>query len=120
MTDSRARSHKVAVPVSDGCLAEHFGHCERFAVYEVDRAAGEVLGSESHVPPPHEPGALPRWLHGLGADVIIAGGMGRRAQTLFAENGIDVVVGAPSEPPDDVVAAYAAGTLEAGENACDH
>ena len=37
------------------------------------------------VPPPHEPGVLPGWLHHLGADVIIAGGMGQRAISLFGE-----------------------------------
>jgi hypothetical protein len=33
--------------------------------------------------PPHEPGVLPSWLHELGADVIIAGGMGQCASSLF-------------------------------------
>jgi len=120
MTDTTREHRKIAVPISDGRLAQHFGHCEQFAVYEVDRETGEVLGSESHVPPAHEPGALPRWLHGLGADVIIAGGMGRRAQTLFEENGIEVVVGAPSAAADEIVTAYIGGSLEAGENVCDH
>ena len=36
------------------------------------------LGKENEtlVPPPHEPGVLPTWLHELGADVIIVGGIG--------------------------------------------
>ena len=60
------------------------------------------------------------WLAERGAEVIIAGGMGQRALQLFAENGIKVVVGAPSEPPEDVLAAYLNGTLETGGNVCDH
>ena len=52
--------------------------------------------------------------------MIIAGGMGQRAQSLFAENGIKVVVGAPAETPEQLVAEYLAGTLKAGENVCDH
>jgi predicted Fe-Mo cluster-binding NifX family protein len=71
-------------------------------------------------PPPHEPGLLPRWLHEQGATVIIAGGMGQRAQGLFAENGIKVVVGAPAEAPDALVRAYLDGTLKTGGNVCDH
>jgi predicted Fe-Mo cluster-binding NifX family protein len=63
---------------------------------------------------------LPQWLHEQGADVIIAGGMGQRAQGLFAQNGIEVVVGAPGGDPADVAAAYLSGTLETGENVCDH
>ena len=119
MTDTSSERRKIAVPTAGGRLAQHFGHCEQFTVYEIDEG-GEVANSESHVPPAHEPGALPRWLHGLGANVIIAGGMGRRAQTLFEENGIEVVVGAPAGAPEEIVAAYLGGSLEAGENVCDH
>jgi hypothetical protein len=46
--------------------------------------------------------------------------MGSRAQGLFAEQAISVVVGAPDEVPEAIVASYLDGTLEAGENACDH
>jgi predicted Fe-Mo cluster-binding NifX family protein len=63
---------------------------------------------------------LPRWLKGLGVHVIIAGGMGGRARDLFAENGIEVVTGAPPEAPEVVVRDYLQGTLVTGPNACDH
>jgi len=59
-------------------------------------------------------------MHEQGAELVIAGGMGRRAQQLFAQHGVDVVTGAPPEPPETVVAAYLDGTLEVGANACDH
>jgi predicted Fe-Mo cluster-binding NifX family protein len=52
--------------------------------------------------------------------MIIAGGMGQRAQGLFVEQGIQVLVGAPAETPEKLVADYLAGTLQAGENICDH
>jgi predicted Fe-Mo cluster-binding NifX family protein len=73
-----------------------------------------------HQAPPHEPGLRPRWLHERGADVIIAGGMGQRAQQLFAQSGMTVVVGAPAETPEQLASAYLSGTLQAGENICDH
>ena len=71
-------------------------------------------------PPAHEPGVLPRWLGEKGVNIIIAGGMGSRAQNLFAEQNIEVVVGAPAEAPDAIVNAYLAGSLQAGDNICDH
>jgi len=111
---------KIAIPVADGRLCMHFGHCEQFALVEVDDGNKTVTGTSYLTPPPHEPGVLPRWLHEQGANVIIAGGMGRRAQGLFSQNEIEVVVGAPAEKPEDVVSAFLAGTLEAGENVCDH
>lgn len=111
---------KIAVPLDNGRISAHFGHCADFALYEVDPARKVTLSKTTLAAPPHEPGLLPRWLHEHGADVIIAGGMGRRAQDLFARQGIQVVVGAPPDAADQVVVAYLAGTLQAGANTCDH
>jgi len=111
---------KIAVPTSGGRLAAHFGHCEQFALFEIDGDPPAAVGSEALTAPAHAPGLLPQWLNEQGADVIIAGGMGRRAQNLFAQSGIDVVVGAPSEQPERVVELYLAGELETGDNICDH
>jgi predicted Fe-Mo cluster-binding NifX family protein len=111
---------KIAIPVEAGRVSMHFGRCEEFAIYEVSETDRAVLSKTTHTPPAHEPGVLPRWLHELGADVIITGGMGPRAQQLFAQNGISVVLGSPADAPEQVAAAYLNGTLEAGENVCDH
>jgi predicted Fe-Mo cluster-binding NifX family protein len=111
---------KIAIPIVGGRLSLHFGHSEQFAIVEVDGRDPKTFQQTMYDAPPHEPGLLPRWLHELGADVIIAGGMGQRAQQLFAQNGIAVVVGAPAETPEALAAAYANGTLQAGDNICDH
>jgi len=111
---------KIAVPVAQGMLAMHFGHCEQFAVFEVDSDKKTILSKEMHTPPRHEPGVLPKWLSELGAKVILTGGMGIRAQNLFTQNGVDVVVGAPAEDPEKVVQAYLDGNLKPGANICDH
>ena len=110
----------VAIPVTDGRLCAHFGHCERFAIFETNTASRQILGSRQIDPPPHQPGLLPRWLHDEGADVVIAGGMGRRAQDIFNEQGIRVVVGASDDHPESIVRAYLAGDLSLAENPCDH
>ena len=114
------RNMKIAIPLAEGRLSMHFGHCEQFALVEVDEAAKTAGKTELLTPPSHEPGVLPRWLHEQGASVIIASGMGMRAQQLFAQNNITVVVGAPAEQPEQLVSAYLSGTLEAGDNVCDH
>jgi predicted Fe-Mo cluster-binding NifX family protein len=98
----------------------HFGHCQQFALVDVDESNDNATQMELVTPPPHEPGLLPRWLHAKGVDVIIAGGMGQRAQQLFGQNGIKVLVGAPAESPEQLVSAYLAGSLQSGANACDH
>jgi predicted Fe-Mo cluster-binding NifX family protein len=114
------RSMKIAIPTAEGKLCLHFGHCQQFAMVQADAQSKSVGSVEFLTPPPHEPGVLPRWLHEQGADVIIAGGMGQRAQSLFAQNGIDVVVGAGVDDPASIAAAYLEGTLESGQNVCDH
>jgi Mrp family chromosome partitioning ATPase/predicted Fe-Mo cluster-binding NifX family protein len=109
---------KVAIPLAEGRLCNHFGHCEKFAVIQVKE--GSMGAKEFHTPPPHEPGLLPRWLGDLGVNLIIAGGMGQRALGLFAERGIKVITGAPNGEPEALVRDYLAGILVSGANVCDH
>ena len=111
---------KIAIPTSDGLLCPHFGHCDEFTIVDADQQSKQVLGMQTVPAPPHEPGLLPRWLHDLGAELVIAGGMGGRAQGLFAENGIQVCVGAPTESPADLTESWLNGTLKIGQNCCDH
>lgn len=109
---------KIAIPLAEGKLTAHFGHCREFALVEVED--NQIKAKEIQVPPPHEPGVLPKWLHEQGADVIIAGGMGMRAMDLFAQNGIKVMTGAPSLTPEELVKQYLDSTLTTGANLCDH
>jgi ATP-binding protein involved in chromosome partitioning len=117
---SNKTNMKIAIPLAGGRLCMHFGHCETFALIDVDMEKKEIVGRTEVTPPPHEPGVLPRWLSEQGATAILAGGMGQRAQGLFAEQKIQVMVGLPAETPDALVKQYLAGTLQAGENVCDH
>jgi predicted Fe-Mo cluster-binding NifX family protein len=109
---------KFAIPLAEGKLTAHFGHCQEFALVEVED--NQIKNKETLVPPPHEPGVLPKWLHDLGADVIIAGGMGARALDLFAQNDIKVIVGAAALAPEELVKQYLDNTLQTGGNVCDH
>jgi len=118
--DKGGHSMRYAVPLSRGVLSAHFGHCEQFALVDVDPETKQVTGVTRADPPAHEPGALPAWLKENGAGVIIAGGMGQRAQGLFAESGIQVVVGASEATPEELVRAHLDGRLDAGPNICDH
>jgi ATP-binding protein involved in chromosome partitioning len=114
------RPMKIAIPVTKGVLASHFGHCEQFVLFDVG-PDGKTVGNRQVVtPPPHEPGTFPKWLHEQGATVIIAGGMGSRAQSLFGQNGIQVVVGVTGGTPETIVHKFLAGRLTKGANICDH
>jgi predicted Fe-Mo cluster-binding NifX family protein len=111
---------RIAIPVAQGKLSMHFGHCDSFALIDFDSKSAPVARRQEVKAPPHQPGLLPRWLAEQGVNVVIAGGMGPRAVSLFSEHGIQVIVGAPRDTPDRLVAAFIAGELKLGENVCDH
>jgi predicted Fe-Mo cluster-binding NifX family protein len=111
---------RIAIPLAEGKLAMHFGHCERFALIDVDASAKKILKREDIEAPPHQPGLLPPWLAERGANMIIAGGMGQSAHELFAARSMEVMLGAAAETPEKLVTDYLAGTLTLGENICDH
>ena len=111
---------RFAIPLAEGKLAVHFGHCASFALVDVDPATKAIIARKDVDAPPHQPGLLPPWLAERNVNRIIAGGMGQRAQQLFTAQGIEVIVGAPVETPENLVTAFLGGSLQVGSNACDH
>jgi ATP-binding protein involved in chromosome partitioning len=116
------RDHMIryAIPTANGELCLHFGHCETFAFIDVDEDQKKIVNQEFQNPPPHEPGVLPQWLAKNNVRIVIAGGMGSRAQSLFEQNGIQVITGAQVDKPEKVVNAYLSNNLKLGDNVCDH
>jgi len=55
-----------------------------------------------------------------GVSAVIAGGMGSRAQALFHENRIGVIIGVMETDPEKAVLNYLSGSLATGDNICDH
>jgi len=111
---------RYAVPVSGGTVSAHFGHCEHFALFDVDEVKKQILKKELVNSPGHQPGLLPEWLAEQGVAVIIAGGMGSRAQSLFQQNHIQVIIGAMESDPEKAVISYLSDALATGDNICDH
>ncbi|OPX29333.1 MAG: ATPase [Candidatus Cloacimonas sp. 4484_143] len=108
----------IAIPIANGRLCAHFGHCEKFWIFATEN--GKIKSDELITPPPHEPGLLPRFLGEKGVNAIIAGGMGSRAQGLFSQNSIDVYFGVEVDEPKNLVQKLLNNTLVSGVNLCDH
>jgi predicted Fe-Mo cluster-binding NifX family protein len=106
---------KVVIAKNGNQVSGHFGHCEGFEMFHIKD--GSVVERNFIESPGHRPGFLPVFLNEKGANVIIAGGMGETAQMLFAENNIEVVVGAKGEL-DDVISMYMDGTLVSSGTVC--
>jgi predicted Fe-Mo cluster-binding NifX family protein len=111
---------RFAVPMTEGKVAAHFGHCSHFALFDIDEANKRIVNKEVIPSPGHQPGLLPAWLADEGVSVVIASGMGSRAQALFNENRIDVVIGVLGDDPEKVVLDYIKDELATGDNICDH
>ncbi|MGM0650076.1 MAG: NifB/NifX family molybdenum-iron cluster-binding protein [Bacteroidota bacterium] len=109
---------KIAIPVIEGVLSQHFGHCAYFELYEVED--DKIVAKNTLEAPPHQPGLLPKWLAERGATDILAGGMGQRAITIFNDFNITVHVGVPPKSPDKLIEDYLNEKLQTSENACDH
>lgn len=108
----------IAIPIENGVLCAHFGHCEQFAIVEVENDA--IINIRALTPPEHVPGLYPRWVAEFGVTDVIAGGMGQKAIDLFNQQNINVFAGAPVKNPSELVSDFLAGTLSLQANYCDH
>lgn len=106
---------KVALATENSQVAPHFGRCSQYTMADIE--GGRIVKKETVENPGHAPGKIPEYLDSLGAKVIVAGGMGRRAQTIFESKGIDWVLGVTG-PVDQALEALCAGKLEGGESLC--
>lgn len=105
----------IAIATSEKCVAQHFGHCEGFTVYQLEE--GKNPSPQFYPNPGHKPGFLPEYLGDLGVQVIIAGGMGAGAVNLFAQKSIQVITGA-SGVVEEALHKYLKGELVSSGSVC--
>ncbi|MGC8838684.1 MAG: NifB/NifX family molybdenum-iron cluster-binding protein [Anaerolineae bacterium] len=91
---------RIAVSTDDcngleSIVSPHFGRCPFFAIVEVE--GNQVRGVQTVENPfyaQHQPGQVPAFIHSLGVEVMLTGGMGGRAVQFFQQVGIEPVTGA--------------------------
>jgi predicted Fe-Mo cluster-binding NifX family protein len=109
---------RIAIPVENNVLCAHFGHCQSFNFVDVEN--DKITKTTEIVPPAHEPGLYPAWVKQQGATDVICGGLGERAKILFNQQEITLHIGAPVKTPKELVTDLLAGTLQTGNNTCNH
>jgi predicted Fe-Mo cluster-binding NifX family protein len=109
---------KIAIPMENGMLCAHFGHCGYFAIATVE--GSQIKEIQEKTPPAHEPGVYPKWIASLGVTDVIAGGMGQKAIDLFNGQNINVLVGGPVKSAREIIEDFLAGHLSLSANYCDH
>jgi predicted Fe-Mo cluster-binding NifX family protein len=91
---------RVVVSADDGSgldsvVSPHFGRCPYFIVVDLEGCeVQQVAAVENPYYRHHQPGQVPRFIRERDADVMLTGGMGRRAIGMFEQYGIQAVTGA--------------------------
>ena len=106
---------KIAVASMGNTVAQHFGHCETFNIFETE--GKNIVSIDPVANPGHKPGFLPNFLADRGVKVIIAGGMGGGAVDIFNERNVEVIVGAVGDARANVEA-YLRGELKTTGSVC--
>lgn len=109
---------KIAVTYADGQIFQHFGHTEKFKIYEI--VDNKIVGEEVVDTKGSGHGALAGFLVQQGVEALICGGIGGGAQMALAEAGIKLFGGVNGNA-DEAVNALLAGELVYDPNVqCNH
>ncbi|NCB68576.1 MAG: ATPase [Bacteroidia bacterium] len=108
----------IAIPMENGVVCAHFGHCEYFSIINV--VDGRITDIKEMTPPEHVPGLYPRWVASHGVTDVIAGGMGQKAIDLFKAQQVNAFVGAPQKDAKSIVEDFIADKLILNANYCNH
>ena len=108
---------KIALPITNGILSDHFRHTEHFYIYKVGKHG--ISREEILIPPKHEPDLLPQWLATKGITDVIANCLERSTISRFYHYKINVFTGVPIKAPKELVTDYVLGILETSDNTGD-
>lgn len=103
---------KIAVPTVDGHVDDHFGHCDHYTVFEIDKDNNIV--SQTEVPAGQGCGCksnIASVLANMGVSVMLAGNMGEGAKNVLEAQHIRVIRGCTGEI-EMLVNAFLAGLVK--------
>ncbi len=106
---------KIAISTDKGIVSPHFGRCPSFTIIEIKE--GKLIKKEKIPNPGHHPGFLPDFFEKQDVKCIVCGGMGQKAQNLFAQKGIRFILGVQGKI-EEVIDKLLKGDLKGGESLC--
>jgi len=111
---------KIAISTEDkngleSLVSYHFGRCPSYVFVDVkDQQVQLVVSVDNPFAEQHQPGMVPGFIRSQGADVMLSGGMGRRAISIFEQYGIETATGA-SGTVQNALDRYFAGQLSGAD-----
>jgi len=113
---------KIALPSRQNLIDDHFGHCEYFTVFTVDKNAGEIVGQET-IASPVGCGCksnIAQTLSEIGVKLMLAGNMGDGAVQVLNNSGIEVVRGCSGDIKAVALAWLAGSLVDSGDSCHEH
>ncbi len=106
---------KIALAIDGNHISAHFGRCPSYLFVEFE---GQEIKSRVEIPNPgHERGSIPNFIHSHGAEAIVCGGMGYRAQQFFTDFGITPIMGIQGTI-EEVLQKLQTDSLNEGDSTC--
>lgn len=117
--EKKSKDLKIAVTTDEkGNVFEHFGHCNKFTIYEVEDSKLKNKEELTEIGSGHV--EVANKMKELGVQVVICGGIGSSAMEMLMDYGILVVPGMQGDI-DVAVASYLDGTsMTSTEANCSH
>lgn len=108
---------RLAVATENNLVAQHFGRCQQYTLVDIEES--KIVAKKILKNPGHAPGAIPKFLNEHSCDLIIAGGMGKRAQQYFQQFDIDWIIGVQGKV-EAIIKDFMNNNLKVGESTCGH
>jgi len=78
----------------ESLLSDHFGHAPYFVIVEIEgNNIKNVETIENPYAKEHAHGAIQNFLYSKGVNLVVSGGMGENAQSIFKSLGVNVIIG---------------------------
>ena len=110
---------KIALPTRENIIDSHFGHCEYYTIFTVDKNTKEIVNEET-LPSPAGCGCksnIAQTLSEIGVDIMLAGNIGQGAVNVLNNSGIEVLRGCSGDVKT-VVLNWLHGTLVDSGDVC--
>jgi predicted Fe-Mo cluster-binding NifX family protein len=108
---------RIAISTDGDFVSAHFGRCPSFTILDIEDS--KIIKQYKIANPGHQPGFIPQFLHDMGVECIVSGGIGSQAALIFEEYGIRKIVGI-SGKIDDIVEQLKKGNLQSKDSLCEH
>lgn len=105
---------RVAIPIDDNQLSEHFGGCSYYEIFEIE--GNNIQKNTFEIPLVSSIQELPQWIEKQGITDVIAYKVKKEIISLFASKKINLFVGVPINSSEKLIDDYLNGKLESDKN----